>query len=108
MVKRSGELSAVYAALADPTRRRMLEDLRQGPRTVSELRQPSNLTLAAVGKHVATLEAAGLISSAKRGRVRSCRLVAGALSDAQAWIEEQNRFWSARLDALSAHLEEES
>ena len=86
----------------------MLEDLRHGPRTVSELGHPSSMTLAAVGKHVAVLEAAGLIRSAKRGRVRSCDLVAGALSDAQTWIAEQNRFWSERLDALTAHLEEQS
>jgi len=108
MVNQSGDLSTVYAALADPTRRSMLEDLRQGPRTVSELGHPFGMTLAAVGKHVAVLETAGLIRSAKRGRVRSCGLVAGALSDAEAWIAEQNRFWSERLDALTAHLEEPS
>lgn len=105
MVKRSSALTTVYAALADPTRRRMLEDLRDGTRTVSELRHLSTITLAAVGKHIAVLEAAGLVRTVKSGRVRSCHLVPGALGEAQKWIEEQNRFWNERLDALADHLQ---
>ncbi|WP_243064861.1 helix-turn-helix transcriptional regulator [Humibacter sp. RRB41] len=108
MVKHESSLSSIYGALADSTRRRILHDLRTGERTVSELRSPHDMTLAAMGKHVAVLEAAGLIRTTKRGRVRSCALVPGALSAAQSWIDEQSRFWNERLDSLVSHLEGEA
>ena len=99
-------LDAVYSALADPTRRNMVEALRSGPLSVSELGQPLSMTLAAVGKHVSVLEAAGIIRTSKSGRVRECALVPRALSDAGGWLAEQELFWSGRLDALDTHLKE--
>ena len=99
-------LDAVYTALSDPTRRRMVERLRTGPLSVSELGEPLSMTLAAVGKHVAALESAGIIRTAKTGRVRTCALVPHALTDATAWLSEHEQFWNGRLDALVEHLEE--
>ena len=99
-------LDAVYAALADPTRRSMVESLRAGPLSVSELGSPHGMTLAAVGKHVAVLEAAGIIRTHKTGRVRSCAVVPTALTEASDWMTRQRAAWSSSLDALAAHLEE--
>ena len=107
MVKQSQDhLDALYGALADPTRRAMVARLRGGPLSVSDLGEPFGITLAAVGKHVAALEHAGIVRTHKSGRVRSCALVPNGLSDAAAWIQEHERFWNARLDALETHLEE--
>ena len=100
------KLDAVYAALADPTRRRMVESLRSGPLSVSALGSPHGMTLAAVGKHVAVLEAAGIIQTHKMGRVRSCAIVPTALTEANDWMTRQQAAWSSGLDALVAHLEE--
>jgi len=97
-------LDAVYSALADPTRRNMVESLRSGPLSVTELGQPLSMTLAAVGKHIAVLEAAGVIRTSKTGRVRSCALVPRGLSGAGEWLAEQELFWNNRLDALEEHL----
>ena len=97
-------LDAVYSALADPTRRNMVESLRSGPLSVTELGQPLSMTLAAVGKHIAVLEAAGIIRTSKTGRVRSCALVPRGLSGAGDWLAEQELFWNNRLDALEEHL----
>ena len=97
----------MYGALADPTRRSMVERLRAGELSVSALGQPYGITLAAVGKHVAVLESAGLVRTRKRGRVRSCVLVPHGLDAASGWIREQERFWHERLDALTAYLDEE-
>ena len=99
-------LDAVYAALADPTRRSMVESLRTGPLSVSELGSPHGMTLAAVGKHVAVLEAAGIIRTRKTGRVRSCAIVPTALTEANDWMTRQQAVWNSSLDALAAHLEE--
>lgn len=99
-------LDAVLAALADPTRRRMVESLRGGALSVSELARPHAMTLAAVGKHIAVLESAGILRSEKSGRVRTCTIVPHALTDATAWISEQEQFWNTRVDALDAYLEE--
>lgn len=108
MVKYADDLTRLYGAIADPTRRGILDRLRRGPRTVTELGEPFGITLAAVGKHITTLEAAGLIRTAKQGRVRTCSLVPGALREAEDWIRQQNLFWNNRLDALTTHLEGES
>ena len=99
-------LDAVYAALADPTRRSMVEELRSGPLSVSALGSPHGMTLAAVGKHVAVLELAGIIRTHKSGRVRSCALVPHALTEANEWMSRQHAAWTASLDALATHLEE--
>lgn len=100
------QLDAVYAALADPTRRQMVERLRARDLTVSELAEPLTMTLAAVGKHIAVLERANIIRTRKTGRVRSCTVIPHAFADAAAWIADQERFWNDRIDALAAHLDE--
>lgn len=84
----------------------MVERLRAGGMTVSELGKPYGMTLAAVGKHVTVLEAAGILRSRKRGRVRTCDLVPEGLTGATSWLEEHERFWNARVDALIEHLKE--
>lgn len=99
-------LSALYHALADPTRREMVDRLRAGAMSVSELGRPTGMTLAAVGKHIAALEAAGVVRTTKRGRVRTCALVPHGLSPAAAWLDEHERFWNSRIDALIEHLED--
>jgi DNA-binding transcriptional ArsR family regulator len=105
MVNQSDPLTKLYGAIADPTRRAMLDRLRHGPRTVTELGAPFGITLAAVGKHISTLEAAGLVRTVKRGRVRMCAVVPGGLDDAEQWIHRHSEFWNTRLDALTEHLE---
>ena len=99
-------LDAVYAALSDASRRLMLERLKSGPLTVSELGAPLAMTLAAVGKHVSVLESAGIIRTAKSGRVRTCALVPATLTAATAWLSAQGAFWNERIDALVDHVEE--
>lgn len=99
-------LDRVYGALADPTRRGMLERLRRGPLTVSDLGRPLGMTLAGVGKHVAVLEGAGLVHTRKSGRVRTCELRGEAYTEAAAWIDEQRAFWEERLDRMEQFLEE--
>jgi DNA-binding transcriptional ArsR family regulator len=101
-------LDAVYGALADPTRRGMLERLRRGPLTVSELGAPTGMTLAGVGKHVAVLEAAGLVRTRKSGRVRTCELHGEAYTEAATWIDEQRAFWETRLERVQSYLKERS
>ena len=102
----NNSLDAVYGALADPTRRGMLERLRRGPLTVSELGGPTGMTLAGVGKHVAVLESAGLVRTRKTGRVRTCELRGEAYTEAAAWIDEQRVFWETQLDRMQTYLEE--
>lgn len=98
-------LGRVYGALADPTRRGMLERLRRGPLTVSDLGRPFDITLAAVGKHIAVLEGVSLVQTRKVGRVRTCELRGEAYTEAAAWIDEQRRFWETRLDRVVDYLE---
>lgn len=86
----------------------MLERLRRGPLTVSDLGRPLGMTLAGVGKHVAVLEGAGLVRTRKSGRVRVCELHGEAYTDAAAWIDEQRAFWEERLDRVQRYLEEKS
>ncbi|HEV3086467.1 MAG TPA: metalloregulator ArsR/SmtB family transcription factor [Candidatus Elarobacter sp.] len=97
-------LDAVFAALADATRRRILLRLREGEASVSDLAEPFDITLPAVSKHIAVLERAGLVKHRKTGRVRTCRLAAAPLKRAEAWIGQYERFWTTRFDALDAHL----
>ena len=93
-------LDLVFHALADPTRRAILDRLRQGEATVGRLSEPFPLSFAAVSKHLGVLERAGLVTREARGRERMCRINPGALEDARAWLEIHERFWSDRLDAL--------
>lgn len=101
-------LDGVFAALANPARRAMVERLGRGAATTSELASPHDMSLSAVLQHLELLEAAGVVKSAKRGRVRTYRLHARALEGAQAWLaKQQERFWSAGLQALDSALRED-
>ena len=95
-------LDRVFQALADPTRRALLDRLAAGEATVGQLSEPLPLSFAAVSKHLGVLERAGLVTREARGRERVCRIDPAALNDALAWLEFHERFWTGRLDALDA------
>jgi DNA-binding transcriptional ArsR family regulator len=99
-------LDLAFQALADPTRRVMVERLSQGPASVSELARPLDMTLSAVVQHLAVLEASGLVRSQKVGRVRTCRIEPAVLQSAERWISERRASWERRLDRLGAFLVE--
>jgi len=105
MLNQTAEVDAVFAALADPTRRRLVERLGDGPATVSELARPLPISLPAVVQHVQVLEACGLVRSEKVGRVRTCRLEVTRLQTVQDWIDARRRGWERRLDRLGDYLE---
>jgi DNA-binding transcriptional ArsR family regulator len=100
------EVDTVFHALADQTRRDIVQRLLGGEETVSSLAQPHPMSLAAFVKHVAVLEAAGLVLSTKRGRTRWCRLAPAALRPAEEWMRTYSGLWTTRLDSLERHLEE--
>ena len=97
-------LDQVFHALADPTRRGMVERLVRGPATVSELSRPLDMSLPAVLQHLQVLEASGLVRSEKAGRVRTCRIEPDALRAAEAWVTGQRTAWETRLDRLGDYL----
>lgn len=99
-----GRLDAVFHALGDVTRRRMLHSLAQGERTVGQLAEPFQMSLAAASKHVKALEGAGLIRREIQGRTHVCRLDARPLAEADAWLRHYEGFWATRLDRLEALL----
>ena len=99
-------LDRAFQALADPTRRGMVARLSRGPASVSELARPLNISLPAVLQHLQILEQSGLVRSEKKGRVRTCRIEPGTLSQAERWMAEQRALWEGRLDRLEVHLEE--
>ena len=104
-VRRAPEhLNAVFAALADPTRRAIVVRLSEGEASVSELAAPFDVSLPAVTKHLHVLERAGLLDHRKDGRVRRCRLVPEAMREADDWLARYRVFWDERLDSLSTHL----
>jgi DNA-binding transcriptional ArsR family regulator len=94
------QLNAVFHALGDATRRQMLQELADGKRTVSELAEPYEISLAAASKHIKVLENAGLIRREIRGRTHLCRLEPGPLASAHEWLNFYQRFWTNRLDVL--------
>jgi len=104
MLNHSGEIDAVFAALADPTRRQLVEQLGRGPASVSELARPLPISLPAVVQHLHVLEASGLVRSEKVGRVRTCRLEVKRLDTVQDWIAARRRTWESRLDRLGDYL----
>ncbi|RYZ06433.1 MAG: transcriptional regulator [Myxococcales bacterium] len=106
MLNQSAALDQVFQALADPTRRWMLERLSRGPASVSELAEPLDMSLPAVVQHLRMLETSGLVQSEKVGRVRTCRMDSGALRTAQHWIEQRRSSWERRLDRLGDFLAE--
>lgn len=103
----ASQLNAVFHALGDATRRRMLRDLARGERTVGQLAEPFSMSLAAASKHVKALEGAGLIRREVRGRTHVCRLDPGPLASAHEWLTFYERFWTERLDILERLLREE-
>ena len=96
----------VFHALADPTRRRIVEHLGRGPATVSELAGPLPMSLPAVHQHLAVLEASGLVTSEKVGRVRTCHLEPAGLRMVEDWLGRQRTDWERHLDALGDLLKE--
>lgn len=96
----------VFHALADVTRRAILERLSKGPISVSQLAEPLDMTLAAVVQHLQVLEESGLVRTEKAGRVRTCQLEPAGLSVAEKWIADRRSVWERRLDRLSKLLED--
>jgi DNA-binding transcriptional ArsR family regulator len=101
MVKRAADpLDATFGALADPTRRAIVERLTHGEASVGELAEPFDISLPAISKHLTVLEKAGLIARTKEGRVRHCRLIEEPMRDAFEWIASYGSFWEGQLDSL--------
>jgi DNA-binding transcriptional ArsR family regulator len=98
------ELDAMFAALADRTRRSIVAHLTKGEATVNELAEPFDMSLQAVSRHIQVLERAGLISRSRLRQTRPCRLELDAFRTATDWIDDQRRVWSERLDRLGQHL----
>jgi DNA-binding transcriptional ArsR family regulator len=105
MVQSLATLDAAFGALADPTRRGILERLGTGEASISDLATTFEMTLTGVKKHVHVLEDAGLVTTEKVGRVRHCRLGPGRLESETAWMESYRQMLEARLDRLDAFLE---
>jgi DNA-binding transcriptional ArsR family regulator len=101
------EMSSVFHALGDATRRRMLRKLAGGEQTVGELAKPFAISLAAASKHIKVLENAGLIRREVRGRTHLCRLDPAPLASAQEWLSFYERFWTDSLNVLDRLLRED-
>ena len=99
-------LDRTFAALADPTRRRILEHLADGDRCVTDLAKPHRMSLPAVSKHLRVLEGAGLVRRQRDGRVHRLKLDAKPMQEAQAWIEEYRKFWEGNFDRLDEYLKQ--
>ena len=109
MVKYSSRtLNRTFAALADPTRRRILAHLAQGDQRVTRLAKPHAMSLPAVSKHLRVLEKAGLLRRRRYGRVHEMQLDAKPLRQAAQWVEEYRKFWQGSLDRLSEYLESQN
>jgi DNA-binding transcriptional ArsR family regulator len=106
VLNNSAALDRAFQVLSDRTRRSIVARLAKRPRSVGELARPLAMSLPAVMQHLKLLEASGLVSTEKVGRVRTCRLNPEALARAEAWIAEQRQVWEARLDRLETYLEE--
>ncbi|MBM3542642.1 MAG: helix-turn-helix transcriptional regulator [Alphaproteobacteria bacterium] len=97
-------LDRLFHALADPSRRVIIQRLVQGPASVSELARPLAMALPSVLQHLQVLENGGLIRSHKVGRVRTCRIVPKALATAETWIAERRTLWEGRLDRMEEYV----
>jgi DNA-binding transcriptional ArsR family regulator len=102
------QMDRAYQALGDRTRRALVEQLSQGPATVSALAKDQPMSLPAVMLHLKVLEKSGLVTSRKVGRVRTCEVVPQMLSEAERWIGERRQMWEQNLDRLGAYLEQDS
>jgi len=98
-------LDLLFQALSDRTRRALLDRLSHGPRMVTELAQPFDMSLPAVSRHIRVLERAGLVSRTVDGRVHHCALDPGPLATADRWLRRYRRFWTEQLDALARYVE---
>jgi DNA-binding transcriptional ArsR family regulator len=94
------DVNRVFQALADPTRREILERIGRGPVSVSQLAEPLQISLAAVVQHLQLLEDSGLVHTEKVGRVRTCRMEPAGLVAAEQWLHERRSLWERRLDRL--------
>ncbi|HEY2213438.1 MAG TPA: metalloregulator ArsR/SmtB family transcription factor [Acidimicrobiales bacterium] len=106
MLDQAIDLDRTFQALADKSRRSMVERLTLGPASVSDLAQPLAMSLAAVLQHVQVLEACGVVKTEKVGRTRMCRIEPGTMTLAEQWITDRRRGWEARLDRLGDLLNE--
>lgn len=105
MLKHTEPLDLMFQALADPTRRAIVDRLSRGPASVTELASPFEMSLPAVVQHLQVLEQSGLVTSEKVGRVRTCTLDSAAMSSAEEWINARRRQWQTRLDRLGSFLD---
>ena len=105
-LSRTAQLDAAFAALADATRRGVLEQLGRADASITDLAERFEMTLTGMKKHVGVLEDAGLVATAKVGRVRTCRLGPRQLDEVTAWIDRYRRMWSARFDELDQVIED--
>src|SRR5689334_7969339 len=104
MLNDSTSLDRAFQALVDPVRRGMLAQLSRGPATVSELAAPYPISLPAVMQHLKSLEAGGLVASRKAGRVRTVKLKADVLGEAEGWLRQRREEWSAQLDRFENYV----
>ena len=106
MVQYQSTVDASFAALSDPTRRGVLEQLGRTDASISDLAEKFHMTLTGMKKHVGVLEQAGLVTTRKVGRVRTCRLGSRGLENEAAWLEQHRRLWAARFDDLDKVVDE--
>lgn len=108
MVEYQVSLNGIFHALSDPSRRQILDHLRDGEKPISELAAPLDMTLAGAAKHVQVLVDTGLVKRRKQGRSQMCRLNQNALKKAHKWLERYSKFWNSRLDNLEEILSKEA
>jgi len=106
MVQYSRSVDASFAALSDPTRRGVLQQLGHTEASITELADKFHMSLTGMKKHVGVLEQAGLVTTRKVGRVRTCRLGSHSLEEEAAWLEQHRRLWAARFDDLDKVVDE--
>jgi DNA-binding transcriptional ArsR family regulator len=106
MLNQLDPVDEMFHALGDPTRRRIVEHLSHGPASVSDLARPLAISLPGVVQHLHVLEASGLVSSEKIGRVRRCSIRPAAMREAEGWIAQRREEWERRLDRLGEYLAE--
>ncbi len=105
MANNTVSLDKTFHALSDPTRRSVVKQLINGPATIKELSQPFAIGLPSFMKHIKVLEDSGLISSKKKGRVRTCQIKAAQLAATEEWLSEQRALWESRTDRLAEYVE---
>lgn len=108
MLNQQAQLDQMFQALADPSRRAMVERLCQGPASVSDLAGPFRMSLPAVLQHLQVLEQSGLVKTAKVGRVRTCSVETRALRSVEQWITARRMMWERHFDRLGAYLAQEA